>query len=153
MSPTRRKKLIDPALQLKLVGAFTGLAVLGLLLQFLLMMREMTAAARGIPEVGGMLADVMPGVLVRALAVALVVVVPLLLGVGIALTFRVAGPVYRFEQFLGAVARGEQIEPCRIRKGDYFQSLCAKINDATEPQRRQAAERAEQAEPRERQAA
>jgi len=54
---------------------------------------------------------------------------------GILLTFRLAGPIYRFEQYLRSVARGEQIGPCKIRKGDELQFLCDAINDATEPLR------------------
>ena len=43
---------------------------------------------------------------------------------------RIAGPVYRFQQHLGAVARGEDVGPCRIRTGDELHSLCETINAA-----------------------
>ena len=59
------------------------------------------------------------------------------IAVGILVTFRVAGPVYRFEQHLGSLARGEDPGTCRIRKGDELQDLCASINAAVETLRGQ----------------
>ena len=51
-------------------------------------------------------------------------------------TFRIAGPIYRFEQYLAGIAEGRQLGPCRIREGDELVELCARINEATAPLRR-----------------
>lgn len=137
----RRRKLIKPGLQLSLVGAFGGVAILAMLLQFLLMGFLLIRAAASLDGGGGELASQVPPALLSVLGLSLLVLAPLFVGIGVLLTFRVAGPVWRFEQFLAAVARGEQEEPCRIRAKDELQSLCEAINLATEPLRRAAAAR------------
>lgn len=139
MNRPRRRKLIKPGLQLSLVGAFGGVAILAMLLQFLMMGFLLIRAASMLDGSGGELASQVPPALLTVLALSLLILAPLFVGIGVLLTFRVAGPVYRFEQFLAAVARGEQSEPCRIRAKDKLQSLCEAINLATEPLRRQAA--------------
>ena len=65
------------------------------------------------------------------------------LSVGVLFTFRIAGPVYRFEQFLSAVVRGERPRDFRLRKGDQLTELAALINDATRPLREAPASKAE----------
>jgi len=126
----RRKKLIKPGLQLRLIAAFGSVAALAMLLQFLLLGSLVMRAAS---TIDGELAARVPGILITVLLTTLLVLMPIFVAVGVLLTFRYAGPVYRFEQFLGSVARGEQSSPCRIRKGDELQSLCDAINVATAP--------------------
>jgi hypothetical protein len=138
---SRRRKLIKPDLQPSLVGAFGGVAVLAMLLQFLMLGYFMIRAASRLDGGGGELAGQVPSALLSVLGLSLLILVPLFLALGVLLTFRVAGPVYRFEQFLAAVARGEQTAPCRLRDKDKLVSLCDAINVATEPLRRQALER------------
>ena len=75
----------------------------------------------------------------RSWGISLAIVLPAVISVGILLTFRIAGPIYRFEEYLKAVARGENVGPCKIRKGDQLQPLCDAINAATD-----AAARAEE---------
>lgn len=58
--------------------------------------------------------------------------VPLTLVVGILVTFRVTGPIYRLERYFEAIARGEDPGTCRVRSGDECQELCALINEAME---------------------
>jgi hypothetical protein len=132
----RRRKLILPGLQLRLVGSFVGLAALGMLLQFLLLGQRLTAATAALEGPGGELGQELPGMLLDVLVYTCGVLVPLIFGFGIFLTFRVAGPIYRFEQYLDGVARGEQLGPCKLREGDHLQALCDAINRATEPLRR-----------------
>jgi hypothetical protein len=64
------------------------------------------------------------------LAVTLCVLLPLAFAVGVAVTFRVAGPIYRFEQHLRVVAEGRDPGPCKIRKGDELQDFCDVLNAA-----------------------
>ena len=138
MQPTkfrRRKKLIKPGIQLRLVFSFVGLSVMGLTLQFLLLGSRMTHSAATLQGGGGDLAQEVPGMLMQTFGISLAILVPVTFVFGILLTFRLAGPIYRFEQYLRSVARGEQIGPCKIRKGDELQFLCDAINDATEPLR------------------
>lgn len=136
--PKRRRtqKLIRPGLQLRMVGAFAGLATLGLLLQFLVLSYRMTDELMKIDGPAGQIAVDIPGVMLEVLFFSLAVLLPVIAAFGVLLTFRVAGPVHRFEAYFESLARGEQVGPCKLRKGDEMQELCERINAATEPLRR-----------------
>ena len=128
----RRIKIIKPRLQLKLVSIFVGLAALAVLLQSVLLAHRLTELSTEVPVGGQYLVDAMPGIVSEILIFTFGLVLPLIFAVGILITHRIAGPVYRFEQHLTRVARGERVEPCRIREGDELQELCAIINLAME---------------------
>ena len=136
----RRIKLIKPKLQLKLVGVFVGLSALGFLLQSLHVGLRLSELAASVPEGGGYLMAVMPQLPLEILLVSFGMLLPLTIAVGILVPFRIAGPVYRFEQYLKAVLRSEETGPCRIRKGDEFQELCELINQVTSLVREQRTE-------------
>ena len=131
----RRIKLIRPRLQLKLVATFAAIALLALLLQFLLFSSALSAVAAELPSDGPRLLSSINGILASTLAISLCVFLPLCLHVGVLVTHRIAGPIHRFETFLEQVARGEQPEDIRLRKGDELLELCGWINRATEPLR------------------
>jgi hypothetical protein len=131
----RRIKLIKPRLQLKLVGVFVGLSGLGFLLQSLHVGLRLSELAASVPEGGTYLMAVMPELPLEILLVSFGMLLPLTIAVGILVTFRIAGPVYRFEKYLSQVINGEEVGPCRIRDGDEFQELCDLINQATAPLR------------------
>jgi hypothetical protein len=133
----RRIKLIKPKLQLKLVGVFVGLSALGFLLQSLHVGLRLSELAASVPEGGSYLMAVMPELPLEILLVSFGMLLPLTIAVGILVTFRIAGPVYRFEKYLQSVLRGEELGPCRIRKGDEFQELCELINQVTAALRQQ----------------
>ncbi len=136
----RRTRIIKPRLQLRLVGAFVGLSALGLLLQYLLLAKELTAFAHALPTDGPRLLAEAPAMLAGVLAVSFGILFPIVFVVGVLLTFRIAGPIYRFEQHLGAIARGEDSgERCHIRQGDELWELCETINDAVDALRANAA--------------
>jgi hypothetical protein len=135
----RRIKLIKPWLQLKLLGVFVGLSALGFLLQSLHVGLRLSELASTLPEGGSYLMAVMPELPLEILLVSFGMLLPLTIAVGILVTFRIAGPVYRFEKYLKAVMRGEETGPCRIRKGDEFQELCELLNQVTAEQRERIA--------------
>lgn len=128
----RSQKIIQPGFQLRLVGLFTGMGMLALLLQFSIVGFRLSQAVADVEESGGHIADQIPGVLMNTIVFSLGMLVPVLFGFGILLTFRIAGPAYRMEQYLRAVARGEAQGPCSIRKGDQLRELCDAINLAVE---------------------
>jgi hypothetical protein len=128
----RRVKLIQPRLQLTLVGWFLAVSVVGLLLQFALLSAFLARFAAGLPEGGARFAEQGMEMLLTSLGATLVLIVPVTLGVGILTTFKIAGPIYRFERYFEALARGEWRGPCRIRKGDALQVTCDKLNAAVD---------------------
>ncbi len=127
----RKNKLVQPRLQLRLIGFFVGVAALGLLLQFLLLGARLSAALGRLDDGGAELADEVPAMMLEVLAFSALIVLPIVFAFGVLLTFRIAGPAYRIERHLRAVARGEESGPCRIRKTDELQSLCEAVNEAT----------------------
>ena len=136
----RRQRLIKTGFQLRLIGIFAGIAVLAQLFQTLLMGSYLSQMAARMPAGGAYLSDETPGMLGEALLASSLVLLPLILLVGIAATFRIAGPLYRFDQYLKSVRDGVETQTCRLRKGDQLQDLCEVINEVTEPLRAANAE-------------
>lgn len=127
----RRFRIIRPRLQLRLIGSFFGIAALALLLQYLAFLWMVADAAVDMPAVAAAVAANAAWVLAGSFALLL----PLTLLVGVLMTHRIAGPVYRLETFLKQVESGEAREDCRLRKGDELQELCALVNQATAARR------------------
>ncbi len=131
MSPNkRRKKLIRPRIQLKLIMAFLGVSLLALLLQFLLFQSTLSVLAADMPQDGPILLERIPGYTLLVLGISVAILLPMTFFVGVIVTFRVAGPIQRFDMHLQAIARGEDPGTCRIRKNDELQDFCATLNAA-----------------------
>src|SRR5262245_14613648 len=96
----RRQKLPKRKLQLKLTLIFVGMVALGLMLQFLLFMRELTLVGERLPNDGAVLTDEASGMLATAFLASCAVLLPITFVIGVLTTFRIAGPVYRFEKYL-----------------------------------------------------
>jgi hypothetical protein len=137
----RRQKLIRGSFQLQFVTAFVAVAAMALLLQFLVLGFQLVRTATELDGPGGDLAEQVPSMLLQVFGVSMGLLMPLLFAVGIFLTFRVAGPIYRFERFLTEVVEGRETRECGIRKGDRLQSLCDLLNRATEEARARNAAR------------
>ena len=135
----RKKKLINPRLQLRLIGIFLCAAGLAVQVEAILITLTLTRLAGGLPNDGSELIEQVPEFVRTNLMLTFLLLAPLMLGVGIVATFKIAGPLHRFEQFLRAVRDGQQVEPCKIRKGDELQTLCILLNEVTAPLRERAA--------------
>ncbi len=127
----RRIKLIKPRFQLRLIGVFVGLSALGFMLQALHVGLRLSELSVSLPEGGTHLMAVMPELPLEILMVSFGMLLPFTIAIGILVTFRIAGPVYRFEKYLRSVIAGEELGPCHIRNGDEFTELCELINEAT----------------------
>ncbi len=126
----RTKRLVKSGLQLKLILTFVGLACVASLFQVILLNRAVTFVAAQMPRDGGVLLGELPGVLRSSVLLSLSVLVPVTIGVGLVLTHRLAGPIYRFETYLRGIVSGEQNGRCKIRDGDELQVFCVLLNDA-----------------------
>lgn len=122
----RSIKLIKPSLQLRFSLAFAGLACFASLVMVLILDVVISRAI----EQGGVEASAIDTseIILIGLLGTLTVLVPIMMAVGILMTHRIAGPIYRFEQHFKALARGEDPGLCRIRSGDELQELCGLIN-------------------------
>ena len=136
----RRQTLPKRSLQLRLVASFVGMSTLALIIQFMMLgLRLSDLAGQGGSE--EFIAE-LPSFLLSVLALSFGVLLPLTVMVGIVTTFRIAGPIYRFEQYLGQVIRGEANGPCRIRDNDQLQDLCDLLNRGLETARREGRDEA-----------
>ena len=137
----RKKKLVHPGIQIRLsLLALMGSAAY-VIVQAGLFAWFMKGIAAELPEEGALLLEAVPRVLWQSSIVTLAVLTPMVFAVGISATFPILGAVYRFRLFLEAVARGEQVEACKIREKDELQDVCDLINQATESARREASRR------------
>ena len=131
----RRRTLTNRPLQLRLIASFVGMSMLALIIQFMVLStRMLDLAGRGAPEG---FAEEMSSFLLSVFGLSFGVLLPLTVVVGIVTTFRIAGPLYRFEHYLRQVVRGEADGPCHIRKNDQLHELCDLINEGLEAARRQ----------------
>ena len=126
----RRKRLINPRLQLKFVAIFACIAAVAVLFQAMVVNRILVQISDDLPHDGDLLAAELSEVLFSGLGYTLLLLLPLVVSLGVLATFRIAGPLYRFEVYLGQLARGEEPGPCRIRRDDELHELCAAINRA-----------------------
>ena len=139
----RTIKLIQPRFQLKLVGTFVGLSGLAMLLQFLLFTSSLSEIAVELPEDGAALMERVPTVIWQVFLVSFGLCLPLTVLIGVLVTFRWAGPMYRFKVHLGRLAAGEDPGQCRLRKDDEMQDFCRLLNEAVAGVERRTSERRE----------
>ncbi len=75
----------------------------------------------------GQLVDIVNSVNLKIL-VSMLIVSPLILALGIFLSHKIAGPVYRIEKTIGKMAQGDFSDRITLRKGDEMKSLADSIN-------------------------
>lgn len=138
MQPTnlRRVQVIKPLFQLKLVSVFVGLSIAILAIQMGLLALDLHALSKVLPA-GDELTREIPGVLARSILFSAGLGLPVMVGVGLMITHGVAGPIHRMERHLETVIEGEPVKPCRLRRSDSFQELCALMNEALDVAREQ----------------
>lgn len=125
----RTRKLIEPRIQLRLVATFLLLGAISTLLQAVNLIHALNSSALSGP--GGWTDDA-PQLVVENLMFGFAVCVPMTVVVGVFVTFRLVGPLYRFRVYLQDVAKNGYSAPCRIRKGDELQELCDALNGAVD---------------------
>lgn len=65
---------------------------------------------------------------IHAVVALLVITAILLTFIGIRFSHHIAGPVYKLEESMDKLARGEEVEPLHFRKGDAVNGLAEKFN-------------------------
>ena len=133
----RRQKFPRPGLQMRLVTGFMALLAVGMSLQLVLLHGLIQRSTALFPGGGGALAEMMPELMLSAWFYSFACLMPLLLVFGLLFTFRVAGPISRFETYLRAVVNGETDERCSVREDDELQELCNLLNSAMDALRRE----------------
>lgn len=132
----RKKKLLEPRLQLEFCLLFLCITICAVLVQTIVLNLTLASLAGRVPNDGGRILAEIPRILGTSLLLTLALLVPVALAIGIHSTFKLVGPIHRFKVFLKQVAAGERPHECRIRAGDELQDLCRLMNEATAPLRR-----------------
>ena len=127
----RSKKLILPSLQLRLVLVFLGTACVSVLAQAITLNRSLQHLFTKLPGQEALLLEEWPALLRSNLLWTFALLVPLMFAIGIMVTFRIAGPLHRFETYLRQLAAGQNPGACRIREKDHLHDLCDLLNTVT----------------------
>jgi len=138
---SRKKKLIKPALQLKLAGIFMASALAVISIQAFTLHKTTMALSGYLPNDQALFKKLWPDYFLQNTVLAGLLILVAMFGVGIAVTFRIAGPIYRFENYLRDLRDGKATAPCSLRSGDDLKGICDLLNEATEPIRAQNAAR------------
>lgn len=128
----RKKKLVNKALQLKLVAVFTVIGTTCALFQVVLINFGLLDIARSIPAGGAELLEQARWMMLTNTLWTVGALIPLMTCIGILATHRIAGPAYRMTRHLEEIAEGGPVRPCKIRKNDELQGLCQALNAAFE---------------------
>jgi hypothetical protein len=131
----RRRKLIEPRIQLKFAAIFLTTAFVAVLSQVIMIGFMVGKAATALPRDGALLTSHLPEILRNCFLLTTVFLVPLTLVIGINSTHKIVGPLYRFRIYLNEIAAGKNPRPCKIRTGDELHDFCDLLNRATEPLR------------------
>lgn len=134
----RTRKLINTKLQLKLTLWVMAVATLTMLFQFFLLTTAVSRMGTELPNdsqifLGGLLEP-----LVRSFLASLAISLSLTFVVGVLLTHRVAGPIYRLTKYLESVKAGERPADCRLRRNDELHDFCQLVNETTAPLRQRS---------------
>ncbi|TDJ67419.1 MAG: methyl-accepting chemotaxis protein [Planctomycetota bacterium] len=132
----RKRKLVEPRLQLEFCLLFLCITLCAVLVQTIVLNFTLAGLAGRVPHAGGRILAEIPRILGESLLLTLALLVPMALAIGVFSTFKIVGPIHRFKVFLEQVAAGERPRECRIRAGDELQDLCRLMNEATAPLRR-----------------
>jgi methyl-accepting chemotaxis protein len=124
MRKVRRTRVIDRALQFRMIAVSLTI-VLGGLLLFAVVAVLVTILAGGtsaapLPE---RLLVILPPLLINDIAIMVLIVV-----VGIFTSHRIAGPVHRIAEDIERTLSGERGVRVRLRKRDAFPELASKVN-------------------------
>lgn len=126
----RRSKMPKIGIQLKLGMVMLMCAVACTTVQFLFFLRSASDVAAAIPAARELLLGQLSALILKQYLTTLLLLVPLMVSVGILISFPIAGPIYRFEKYFREIAQGAEVQACTIRRGDNLQELCELINQA-----------------------
>lgn len=126
LSP-RRIKVIDNVFQYRLIAVLLTV-VLGGLAAFAGVSVVVALAAGGLSSAAlQRMYAALPPILLNDLVIMVLLVI-----MGIFVTHRIAGPVYRVQKDIERVLRGEKGVRVKFRKGDSFPELAEKVNSLIE---------------------
>ena len=130
-------RVILPAIQLRLAVMVLLSCVGALGLHLMLIVRGATRLASDYPDLPAGLREAAMEELWSAMWVSIGILVPLSFLVGVHVSSKFAGPLYRMRVFLEEVVAGTGPADMQLRRGDQLQDLSALINKATAGRRKE----------------
>jgi len=124
----RRRQLIKPGSQLRIVAYAVLVALVALLLNLSLLVFGIESSFSAAASVDTQIQDSIRSAVLKYSLFSAGLVVPLATCLGIVISFQIFGPIYRFERFITLVAGGDLSEDCRLRRGDDLGDLEHLIN-------------------------
>ncbi len=126
----RTKYLVSTRLQLRYVGIilllmFVTAAICSYIVYYTVMILMGEKLANVYPQ--GRLMAIINTVNIRML-MSLLFITPVVTVIGIYLSHKIAGPIYRIEKFLGDMSAGNLTSRIVLRKGDELRTIADKIN-------------------------
>jgi hypothetical protein len=134
----RTRNLIDYRLQLRITLWFMAVALLTMLFQYAILAATVSNLAAALPNDANTFLTEMSGPLLRTFASSLAIALVLTFAVGVLMTHKIAGPLYRLSRFLESTERGDCPDDVRLRRDDELHDFCALLNRTTAPLRRRA---------------
>lgn len=130
----RKQYIVAAKFQLKYIGLILALVFLtGILCSYVVYYTSMLLLGDKLANVypQGRLISIVNMVNIRIL-LSLLLITPLVVIIGIYASHKIAGPIYRIEKFLNAMADGDFSMPLTLRKNDELIALANGINRVTE---------------------
>ncbi len=124
----RRIRVVDGRFQYRMIALSLSMIALGLLFFLgLTALYYAIARAAGTPADPRLLLVILPPLLLNDLAIMVVVIF-----IGVILSHRIAGPVYRIAEDIDRVLSGERGVRVSLRRKDALEDLAQKVNELIE---------------------
>ena len=130
----RKQYIVSAKFQLRYIGLILMLVFLtGILCSYVVYYTSMLLLGDKLANVypQGRLISIVNTVNIRIL-LSLVLITPLVVVIGIYASHKIAGPIYRIEKYLSAMAGGDLSIPLTLRKNDELVSLANGINNVAD---------------------
>jgi len=125
---SRRIKVVDGRFQYRMIAISLSMILFGLLLfAGLTVLYYALAQAAGRPPDPQILLVILPPLLLNDLAIMVVAIV-----IGLVMSHRIAGPVYRIAEDIDRVLSGERGVRVKLRRKDALEELAEKVNQLIE---------------------
>jgi len=125
---SRRIKVVDGRFQYRMIAISLSMILFGLLLfAGLTVLYYALSQAAGKPPDPQILLVILPPLLLNDLAIMVVAIV-----IGLVMSHRIAGPVYRIAEDIDRVLSGERGVRVKLRRKDALEELAEKVNQLIE---------------------
>ena len=134
--------MIAPRLQLKIVGWLAGVAIISSIVicvvtyERIMLLNQLFNGNYVPPPLGKSTLVIVANTLMIRIVIITTIMIVIFTLLGIYLTHKVAGPMWKLENQIAEFLDGKDIRPIKFRKGDEFQKLPELVNRLTKGYKR-----------------